>query len=156
MVRRKQPFQMCQLVCCPQATSSLCRNAILHSIISRTATVRQEDLTRDSKRSNEQKPQLLLSENKFKTMLGSQPPVYFIRSLFQRYLLEIISLDSPVTKSHQNQCQKKLYLLLIHLSYRGLTMRYHQWVCGQTEFNKEINKRKTVCSFIVALLFTSN
>jgi len=98
----------------PLAISSLCRNAILHSIISKAGTVRQEDLTRDSKRSNEQQSCLLLSENKFKAMPGSQLPFYFIRSIFQRYLPEIITQDSNVSKSKQNSCQKAVSLANSH------------------------------------------
>lgn len=70
----------------PLATSSLCRNAILHSVISKAGTGRQEGLTRDSKRSNEQQSCLLLSDNKLKAMPGSPVPVYFVRSIFQHYL----------------------------------------------------------------------
>lgn len=158
MVRKKQPFQMYQLVGCPLAKSSLCRHAILHSVISRTATIRQEDLTRDSKRSKEQKknPRLLPSENKFKTMLGSQPPVYFVKSLFQCYLLEIISLDSHLTKCKQHQCQQQQKKAVSLANSHQLQGTHYQWVCGQTAFFEEITIGKLSVHLLWHCYFSSN
>lgn len=120
----------------PLAKSSLYRNAILHSTVSKAGTVRQEDLTRDRERSNEQISCVLLSENKFKTMLGSQSPVYKISLSMLSARNRIIGF--PCDQSQVELVSKKPYPLLIHVSYRGLERSHHQWVCEKAEQLKEI------------------
>lgn len=115
----------------PLAKSSLYRNAILHSTVSKAGTVWQEDLTRDRERSNEQISCVLLSENKFKTMLGSQLPVYKISLSMLSARNRIIGF--PCDQSQVELVSKKPYPLLIHVSYRGLEMSHYQWVCEKAE-----------------------